>query len=263
LINGKLEGLFVVVEQVDGRFTRARFGDGGEGNVYKEAWPRFDEAAPYIGALETNEDQAPVVDAMIAFKRAIDAQEPLDAFIEADYTARYVAVDRVIINDDGLFHFYCDPATSGAGRPEGGNHNFYWYETGIGPRFWLIPWDLDYSFDGSPWVRVQPKWNVDAPCRCTMTPSYGWQTPASCDPLIQRFIELDTQIEREIDAFLSGPFAKERVDAKLTRWQSQIRPVVVEAAGIRHAPTESAWASAVIELGTKIDATRAARGTSF
>ncbi|HTU58877.1 MAG TPA: CotH kinase family protein, partial [Polyangiales bacterium] len=42
LINGQLEGLFIAVEQIDSRFSRAHFSDGGEGNVYKEVWPMHD-----------------------------------------------------------------------------------------------------------------------------------------------------------------------------------------------------------------------------
>ncbi|MBT6490245.1 MAG: hypothetical protein HOK97_10820, partial [Deltaproteobacteria bacterium] len=39
LINGEMAGVFLLVEQIDGRFTRSRFGDGGKGNLYKEIWP--------------------------------------------------------------------------------------------------------------------------------------------------------------------------------------------------------------------------------
>ncbi|MBT6178400.1 MAG: hypothetical protein HOI23_14225, partial [Deltaproteobacteria bacterium] len=55
LVNGELAGLFLLVEQIDGRFTRSRFGDGGKGNLYKEIWPIHQDDASYINALETNE----------------------------------------------------------------------------------------------------------------------------------------------------------------------------------------------------------------
>jgi spore coat protein CotH len=38
LINGVFSGLYLLVEEIDGRFTRSRFADGGRGNLYKEAW---------------------------------------------------------------------------------------------------------------------------------------------------------------------------------------------------------------------------------
>ena len=43
-VNGKLEGLFVAVEEIDGRFTRSRFPEDGKGNVYKEVWPLHTDA---------------------------------------------------------------------------------------------------------------------------------------------------------------------------------------------------------------------------
>src|SRR4029077_17221090 len=39
LFNGELEGLFIAVEQLDGRFTHSRFSDGADANLYKEVWP--------------------------------------------------------------------------------------------------------------------------------------------------------------------------------------------------------------------------------
>jgi spore coat protein H len=40
-VNGVFEGLFIAVEAVDGRFTKAHFSEGGgDGNLYKEIWPR-------------------------------------------------------------------------------------------------------------------------------------------------------------------------------------------------------------------------------
>ena len=40
-VNGKPQGLFVVVEEIDDRFVAANFPDGGEGNLYKEVWPTW------------------------------------------------------------------------------------------------------------------------------------------------------------------------------------------------------------------------------
>lgn len=255
LINGKFEGLFAVVEQIDGRFTRARFDEGGEGNVYKEVWPLYMDAERYQEALETNEDEQPSMERMLAFNRAIAAGEPtVGPFLNADYLARYLAVDRVIVNDDGALHFYCDK-TSGRSW----NHNFYWYEAVVGEQFWLIPWDMDHSFEGSPWVRLNPAWTETAPCECTAS-DFGSQVPASCDPLVKQFIEHEEAVEREIDAFVSGPFAADRVDEKLRKWADQIRPVVIEAAGAKEAPTEAEWAMAFERLVETVTSARARRG---
>jgi spore coat protein CotH len=256
LINGKLEGLFVAVEQIDGRFTRARWSDGGKGNLYKDAWPIHSDPNEYLFALETNEDDNPSVERMLAFSRAITAGDDasLQTLADPEYLARYMAVDRVIVNDDGVFHFYCEP-----GQP-GSNHNYYWYEAE--QRLWLIPWDMDFAFDGSPWVRLRPAWSAEATCSCEVS-EYGAQVPASCDPVVRQLMRLQAAYEREIDAFLAGPFAADRIDSKLIAWTDQIRPFVIEAAGIRHAPNESDWTTAVYALDATISATRERRGLPF
>jgi hypothetical protein len=101
-INGKLEGLFVAVEQVDGRFTRSRFGEGGKGNLYKEIWPMHDSADSYRAALETNEDSNPRLDPIVAFAAATkQGSAAVENYIDRAYVARYLAADRVMANDDG------------------------------------------------------------------------------------------------------------------------------------------------------------------
>ena len=74
----------------------------------------------------------------------------------------YLAVDRVIINDDGVMHFWCDgPGTTAY------NGNLYWYEAPAHDKFWLVPWDLDESFDGYPAGRISPEWSKPAACSCS------------------------------------------------------------------------------------------------
>ena len=63
LINGEFAGLFALIENIDGRFTRHNF-DDGTGNLYKEVWPLSEDGAPfdhdiYIDSLRTNEDEDP------------------------------------------------------------------------------------------------------------------------------------------------------------------------------------------------------------
>lgn len=71
IVNGELLGLYILVEQIDGRFTRERFPDGGEGNLYKEIWPLYQTAQPYLNALKTNEDESPSADKMVRFAAAL------------------------------------------------------------------------------------------------------------------------------------------------------------------------------------------------
>ena len=259
-VNGAPEGLFVAVEQIDGRFSRARFGEGGEGNVYKEAWAVMEDEAKYIKALESNSDM-PNVQGMLAFQAAVlTSAAETERFIDKDYLMRLVAVDRVIMNDDGMFHFYCD--INSPNYP-GTSHNFYVYESSARDRIWYIPWDLDLSFDLSPWVHVNPAWYEPAPCVCTPYEMYGHMTPPSCDPFVKHMIGWRDIYEREVDAFLAGPLSEAQVEAKLKPWIDQMRPHIREFAGVKRAPTEAEWDTAVQELRAKIASARQHRGYPY
>jgi hypothetical protein len=173
---------------------------------------------------------------------------------------RYAAVDRVIANDDGVFHFYCD-----ANSPNypGSSHNFYWYQAEQTPRFWLVPWDLDLAFDLTPWVRIDPAWTAEAACTCVKPAMYDPQTPSSCDPMVKHFLTWRDEYEHEVDEFLSGPFADSRVQDKINAWTAQIKPFVMETAGVRLAPSATEWQGALTQLRSKISTLRANRGLVY
>lgn len=252
-INGRFEGLYAVVEQIDGRFTHSRFAqDGGDGNLYKEVWPTADMAEPYLSALHTNEDSDPNVDKMLRFAASIsEGPEQSRTWLDQDYLFDYIAADRVITNDDGVFHWYCSF-----------NHNYYWYEAQHSDRMWLVPWDLDSSFQNpsGPFVHINAPWNeLAAECGC----GQGRQMPASCDPLTGTWAADEETYDRAVDAFVAGPFAAPNVDAKLTRWIAQIDAVVQEAAGLNGAPSYAEWQQAVQELQAIIASSREHRGYDY
>lgn len=250
LINGKLEGLYVVVEQVDGRFTHSRFTDGGNGNAYKEIWPNRDTADPYLAALETNTDADPSVDKLLAFAHDVSTHEHANTrWLDEKYQMTYLAVDRVIINDDGAFHWYC-----------GYNHNYYWYESEHANRFWLIPWDLDVSFNpGTNFVHIAAPWDAPAP-DCT---TCRGQLPAICDPLVAAWATDHKGYEHAVKAFLAGPFAEANVDGKLATWSAQIDDSIREAAGVEGAPTYAQWQNAFDALQTIIRNARDHHGWNY
>ena len=249
LINGKLEGLYVVVEQIDGRFTDSRFSEGGDGNLYKEVWPVSDAPDPYLAALETNEDRNPSVDKMLRFEEGIDhGVETAMQWLDADYTFRYIAADRVMINDDGAFHWYCAK-----------NHNYYWYEAEHADRMWIIPWDMDSSFQNGTFVHIAAPWNAPATqCSCARG-----QMAASCDRLTSEWAMLDDDYARAVDGFLAGPFAASKVNAKLSTWSAQIDSFVNEASGVNGAPLYADWQTAYATLQSIIDSARMHRGYAY
>lgn len=251
LINGELEGLYIAVEQLDGRFTRSRFSEGGDGNLYKEVWPNVDDQDTYRGALETNEGSTTSVDKMIAFKQAIDqGADTAFAWLDPHYTFNYIAADRLIINDDGAFHWYCTY-----------NHNYLWYEAEHADRMWLIPWDLDGAFEGgSAWVHIDTPWNAPAECTCQGS---SFQLPSICDPLTSYWAGRDDDYQRAVEAFVAGPFSARNVDAKLVRWTEQVDAAVHEASGLKGAPTYDQWQKAFATFEQIIHTSRKHRGYPY
>ena len=174
-INGAFEGLFLAVECIDGRFTKSRWPEYGDGNLYKEAWPRNAVSSYYHSHLETNNDPEdnPDVSGMIGFYNAINSSTPgtfeqtISSFIDLDYWVRYIAVDRAIQNWDGIMAWY------GSSTSNAGNHNYFIYEEeSPGGKFWIIPWDLDNTFwRNDPFIEDAdiPNWN---------------ETPSSCEPML-------------------------------------------------------------------------------
>lgn len=147
-INGKYEGLFLATEEMDGRFTKNRFPAHGDGNLYKEGWPCEDHKGVYERRLKTNNGKNDTIDVskMDAFERAVAAMNNGSFATEGKkwfdlfYLMRYIVVDQFIGNSDGIMTWYV-----GSTRLE--NHNYYWYEQeGEKGRYWLFPWDLDFSF---------------------------------------------------------------------------------------------------------------------
>lgn len=265
-VNGKLEGLFLAVEQIDGEFTKSRFRDGGKGNLYKEVWPLYGDPAVYRKALETNKGAATDVGKMLRFRAAI-AKGPDTglSWLDQGYMMRYLAVDRVIQNDDGMAHWYCN-AQQGNNLWPLGNHNYYWYESPTADRQWLVPWDLDSSFANHPRVHILTEWSVqpEEPTDCYCRARVGLpQRAPSCDRLTAALAGLASEYQKAVETFVRGPFSARVTNARLAFWAHQIAPHVAEAAGVLGAPDTAAWRTALDALRTIIADTRAHRGYDY
>ncbi|MDG2112787.1 MAG: CotH kinase family protein, partial [Actinomycetota bacterium] len=257
-VNGEFVGLFALVEQIDGRFVRHRFEDG-TGNLYKEVWPVDVDGQPhpesvYLDGLRTNEDDDPSARIITAFARGLangpdEAQAALDRYANVSELLAYSVVDRTIRHDDGPFHWYCatGPCIT---------HNFYWYEDPSAERLHLIAWDLDNAFQNirgpaNPITPIADAWGfTQGDCEPF---AYGtWQLPqrsAACGPLVGALVAYDAEYDELLDAFLSGPFAEEQVEAQLTRWSTQIDSTVAQAAAAHDdALTVDGWNEALAEF---------------
>ena len=254
IINGQLSGVYALIEQIDGRFTRSRFTEGGEGNLYKEAWPigmdRIGRPDAYfLDKLETNEDQAPSVDTMVRFGAELQATslaqlpELIGRYTDRDALMRYVATDRALAHDDGPFHWYC-----GGGAGACSNHNFFIYEETDSDRLWLVVWDLDsvFNLDNEITTIAFPWDDTTLGCAPRLVPPATLEVvPPACDVLTLGLASMQEEYLQQLTAVLDGPLSEARVEPQLEAWEAQIEASVAEASALHaDAITPDAWLSA-------------------
>jgi spore coat protein H len=244
-VNGESQGLFGMVEQIDGRFTKDRWPTNGEANLFKERWPGATGDAWIIAGLETNTDAADI-GAFKAFSAAINAASETDlravlgGFTDLDYFARYMAVDDAIANFDGITTYY----TSGS---DAGNHNFYFYEESA-KNYTIIPWDLESTLSLSTGFGSVPYWqNTPADCNATYL---AWGGPLSvvapgCDRVFRALSADRTSYRAAVKRLLDGPFAEATMLSSINTLAAFILPEVTKDP---HGPGTAAFQTAVASL---------------
>jgi spore coat protein H len=258
-VNDEHLGLYGLVEQVDGRFTKSRF-SMGDGNLYKEAWPGNTQWYYFSDHLKTNEETADH-NTFITFSeemmRADDDTLPevLGRWTDIDYILRYMAVDFAIANWDGITTFYCGynwPCL---------NHNYYIYQEEKHPFFWLIPWDLDATFSLDHWLGdIQPWDNLDA--KCTDIPLVPEQDyfirPAGCDPTIRAIALADRErYEGYLREILETHLTKKAMLKKIVDLGTLIEPYIDQDPDI----SSETWFEALEWLLEELDLLRERMGT--
>jgi hypothetical protein len=234
-VNGDSEGLFGMVEEVDGRFTKSRWPANGDGNLYKEAWPGQTSEAWVREHLRTNEDIGDVA-SMLEFSAALERagtdelRSTLAGHADLEYLARYMAVDDAIANFDGITTYY----TSG-GADEAGNHNFYLYEHSPG-QFTLIPWDLESTLSLASNFGSVPSWQT-VPADCTQTyPVWGGRgrvAAPGCDRVFRALNADPSGYRAAAERLLEGPMAEAPLLSKIDELAGFIRAA---AAADPHGP---------------------------
>lgn len=267
IINDRYSGLYALTEQIDVRFVKENFVDDG-GNLYKEVWPlNMDGLAHqnqvYINALKTNEDINPSVELIKNFAQGIkdatpsELQNVIAESMDINEIISYAVVDRMIRNDDGPFHWYCE---------NGGcsNHNYYWYEEPYNQKLHLIPWDLDNAFenlikDANPITPIADPWGqITNNCQ-----PFGYgalqsqQRSAGCDKLTSGWASFTEEYQQLRSEFKEGPFSEAQVNALLDSWSQQIRGATLEASNA-HADAVSVqdWEKAVNHLRNQLEFAR-------
>jgi spore coat protein H len=232
-VNGQSQGLYGMVEPMDGRYTAHHFPQSPDGNLYKEVWPTHASDGQLIAGLETNEETADVSGYRTfaqTFMAATDDSQRLailDKYMGLDYLARFMAVEDAVISYDGTTYFWTDGTNVS-------NHNYYIYEESP-TKFTLIPWDVESTF----WINpnhAAPHWTV-LPADCSLTYPYwsGKAIAPGCDGV---FHALDTDLGRwraAARALLDGPFSVAAMNAAIDRYLD----VIGDAARADPTPTMS------------------------
>lgn len=241
VVDGEPQGLYAMVEEVDGVFTDDRFPKHGDGDLYKEVWPTSTDADFYRQGLENNEETADP-SRVVAFARALlkpktaeERLEVLGKYMDIDALNRYMAVDDAIANWDGITTFYDDHG--------GLNHNFFLYadEPGQKPPFVLIPWDMDNTFQAANWRTRAPGWREQAK-DCGLT---NGVYPPSCDPLLSALVLDQKGYSSAVKRLLDGPFSEKEMSAQIKKHAAFIKKAV---AADPFGPGVEAWERDVAEL---------------
>jgi spore coat protein H len=224
VINGEEWGVFSLVEDIDGRFTDHHF-EGGDGNVYKEAWPGNADEELLAEALQTNEEVADN-SGFLQFQADLlgaaeqELPEVLERYLDVDTTLAYLAVDQAITNWDGITAFYCYDEFCE-------NHNYYWYQAELEPRFVLIPWDLDNTFATSPLTGVPGLFEVPEDCSLFYEAMGRTLRASACDPLLRGLIASGgARYTAQLDRLIEGPFASGGLQSWIDELEAQLTPEV-------------------------------------
>jgi len=234
-VNDEEQGLFGMVEQIDGPFVSDRFPGNGEKNLYKEAWPGHGDEAFLISRLETNTSK-PEVSAYQSFSDALKAapeselRTVLGKYMDLDYLAKYMAVDDAIANFDGVITYYTN------GTPDvAGNHNFFIYEESP-QKFTMVPWDLESTLSLASNYGNIPAWQT-VPADCTQQyPVWGGQNQViapGCDRMFRAMAADLSAYKVAARTLLDTHFAQARMETNVATWEAFIREA---AAADPHGP---------------------------
>lgn len=249
-INGKYEGVFQTTEQVDGRFTKRRFPQYGDGNLYKEVWPGASSSEKVKTGLKTNEEVADIrkweefSDALNSLD-TVDFKNRITEWMDLDYMMRYMVVDRAVAQWDGIMTWYGENDSSM-------NHNYYWYEEEQpGGKFWIVAWDYDIAFFATdPLFETAqvPYWNSSKESRGVYTFIGGSKvTSPHSDDMIYNLGQTCWDDFVEVGkAFLNDGFRLDSLTNKIDRWAQLIDDATKEDPN--SIVTYDQWKSAVEQL---------------
>ncbi|MEE2942948.1 MAG: CotH kinase family protein [Verrucomicrobiota bacterium] len=218
-ISGKVDrqphGLYTVVEQVDKRFLKDRYGSAkgllmkpstfGAFRYFGEEWDEYEVG--FVPKTKPSEEQKQRV---IEFARLIHKskddvfEEKVESYLDVDQFLRFLAVNVLLTNLDSFL---------------GGNQNHYIYLEPESNKFQFFPWDMDISFgvfpfNGTPETRR--KLSIDHPGGKGHT-------------LIERVLNIQNHKQTYydyLDTYLKTIFAEEKMHQQIEKVGKFVRPMV-------------------------------------
>ena len=230
-------GVYTMVERVDSKYVRNRFGrDAGTGNLYKaDAW--FEEGAAdlaYYGedindypmprgevayGLQTNLDD-PDYSGIINLCKVIDGTEyaseaaftaALEEVFDVDSYLRYIAVIFTTLNLDTY--------------PYTGN-NYYLYDDPMTGKFSFLAWDLNNSWGHFSGEATFPLYGES----CCIGP-LNWA------PLFTKVFQVERYRQdyaAYVDLLIRYQFNAEVLGPQAAAWQKMISPYLTKETGDKH-----------------------------
>ena len=211
------QGLYTIVEQVDKRFLKHRFGES-DGLLIKpstfgvfrylgEDWGKYEVA--YIPKTTPTEPQQ---QRLIAFAKMLHQADDeafsatVEEYLDVDQFLKFLAINVLLSNLDSFL---------------GGAQNYYVYLDTASNRFRFLPWDMDISFgafemQGTPSTRRNL--SIDRP-----------QT--SKNRLIERILAIARHKQTYhayLRQYLDTHFGQETLNAQIDRAAAILRPVIAE-----------------------------------
>lgn len=204
-INGQLQGLYLAVEGIESPFLERSYGEA-LGELYKPegtgadlAW-RGESPNSYPGIIDQNKNVQSDNQQLIAFLRALDSGEDLEAYLDVDATLRYFAVSTALANFDSY-----------QGQML---HNYYLYNHN--GQFVILPWDLNMAFGGFGGVSGVL---IDEPTMGAL----------SSRPLIAKLLAVPEYLDRYhsyLETVATSFLSEERMELAVLQLDELIRPYI-------------------------------------
>jgi len=218
-VPGKFErktmGLYSVVEQVDKRFLKDRYGSAkglllkpstfGVFRYFGDDWAEYETA--YVPKTDAEaEQQTRLIEFARLLHKADDEtfDEQVDGYLDVDQFLRFVAVNVLLCNLDSFL---------------GSTQNHYIYLDPQSNKFQILPWDMDHSFGAFPFAgtpQSRRDLSIDHP-------------GGKKNTLIERVLKIPRYKEayhEYLETYLDTIFAEEKVHQQISEVADFLRPLI-------------------------------------